>query len=46
MDATQKCELLEQFVRALINPGQYGLTINDEVREEAVRVLRIVEQSK
>jgi hypothetical protein len=46
MDATQKLQAAEEFLQRLINPGVYGLTITDEVRKEAVRVLRIVEQSK
>lgn len=46
MDATQKLQAAEQFIRRLINPGVYGLTISDEVRKEAVKVLRQIEQSK
>lgn len=41
-----KLKIAEEFIRRLVNPGVYGLTINDEVRVEAVRALRLIETAK
>lgn len=41
-----KLKIAEEFIRRLVSPEVYGLTINDEVRVEAVRALRLIETAK
>jgi hypothetical protein len=44
MNDETKLAIAEEFIRRLINPEVYGLTIRDEVRVEAVRALKLINE--
>lgn len=44
MNDETKLAVAVEFIKRLVNPDVYGLTIRDEVRIEAVRTLKLITQ--